>query len=65
MGDLVAEIVRQCNASSALVRYLPDAALEAAFAAQPPLSTPAAKRAGFTDDRDVAALTSSALATLQ
>jgi nucleoside-diphosphate-sugar epimerase len=65
MGDLAAEITRQCNASAALVRHLPDAALEAAFAAQPPLATPAANRAGFTDDRDVAALTSSALATLQ
>jgi len=65
MGALAAEIACQCNTSPALVRYRPDAALEAAFAAQPPLATPAASQAGFTDDLDVAALTSSALATLQ
>lgn len=65
MGDLAAEIARQCNASPALVHYHPDAELEAIFAAQPPLATPAADRAGFAHDGDVTALASSALATLR
>lgn len=64
MRDLAAEITRQCNVSPSLVRYHPDAALEAAFAAQPPLATPAASRAGFAGDRDIVALAASALATL-
>ncbi|MFM5950534.1 MAG: NAD-dependent epimerase/dehydratase family protein [Novosphingobium sp.] len=64
MGDLAAEIARQCNADPALVEYRPDAALEAAFAAQPPLATPAAERAGFAHDGDLAKLVASALATL-
>lgn len=64
MADLVAEIVRQCAVSPDLVRYAPDAALEAAFAAQPPLATPAAERAGFAHDGDLATLVSNALATI-
>jgi nucleoside-diphosphate-sugar epimerase len=61
MGALAAEIARQCNVSADLVSYHPDAALEAAFAAQPPLSTPAADRAGFAHDGDLATLVSNAL----
>ena len=64
MGDLAAEVARQCGADPALVGYAPDAALEAAFAAQPPLATPAAERAGFAHDGDLATLVASALATL-
>ncbi|MBU6267019.1 MAG: NAD-dependent epimerase/dehydratase family protein [Sphingomonadales bacterium] len=64
MGDLGAEIARQCGVSGALVRYQPDAALEAAFGAQPPLATRAAERAGFAHDGDLATLVASALATL-
>ncbi|EIZ77458.1 NAD-dependent epimerase/dehydratase [Novosphingobium sp. Rr 2-17] len=64
MGALAAEIARQCGVSDGLVSYEPDAALEAAFAAQPPLETPAAERAGFAHDGDVATLVASALATL-
>jgi len=64
MADLVAEIARQCAVSPDLVRYAPDAALEAAFAAQPPLATPAAERAGFAHDGDLATLVSNALATI-
>lgn len=64
MGDLAAEVARQCGVSPDLVRYEPDAALEAAFAAQPPLSTPAADRAGFAHDGDLAMLVASALRTL-
>jgi hypothetical protein len=50
--------------SAGLVRYEPDAALEAAFGAQPPLSTPAATKAGFADDGGLDRLVSSALKTL-
>lgn len=64
MGDLAAEVARQCGADPALVTWAPDAALEQAFAAQPPLATPAAERAGFAHDGTLAALVSSALATL-
>jgi len=65
MGDLAAEVARQCGASPDLVSYAPDADLEAAFAAQPPLSTPAAAHAGFAHDGDIATLAASALATLE
>lgn len=64
MGDLAAEVARQCGVSSDLVSHWPDAMLEAAFAAQPPLSTPAAERAGFAHDGDLATLVASALATI-
>lgn len=65
MGDLAGEIAHQCGVDAGLVEYRPDAALEAAFATQPPLSTPAAERAGFAHDGDLATLVASALATLQ
>jgi D-erythronate 2-dehydrogenase len=61
MGDLAAEVARQCGASPDLVTYRPDPALEAAFAAQPPLATPAAERAGFAHDGNLASLVSNAL----
>ncbi|MFM2372150.1 MAG: hypothetical protein RIS85_1872 [Pseudomonadota bacterium] len=64
MGDLAAEIARACDVSADLVTYAPDAALEAAFATQPPLETPAAERAGFAHDGDLATLVASALATI-
>ena len=64
MGDLATEIARQCAVSAGLVTYAPDAALEAAFGAQPPLETPAALHAGFADDRDLASLVASALAAI-
>lgn len=64
MGDLAAEIAHQCGVPADLVRYQPDVALEAAFAAQPPLATPAAERAGFAPDADIASLVKSALQTL-
>ena len=64
MADLAAEVARQCGTDPALVTYQPDAPLEAAFAAQPPLATPAADRAGFAHDGDLPALVRSALATL-
>lgn len=65
MGALATEVARQSGVSAQLVTYAPDAALEAAFAAQPPLSTPAAECAGFAHDGDAATLVASALATLE
>lgn len=64
MEDLIKEVARQCGAVPDLVSYAPDAALEAAFGAQPPLHTPAAEQAGFTHDGDLTALVASALRTL-
>lgn len=64
MGDLAAEIARQCGVSDKLVSYAPDAGLEAAFAANPMLVTPAAERAGFRHNGNLATLVSSALSTL-
>lgn len=64
MGDLVAEVARQCGRSADIVSYEPDPGLEAAFAAQPPLCTPSADHAGFAHDGTLEALVNSALATL-
>jgi D-erythronate 2-dehydrogenase len=64
MGALAAEIAKQCDVSTNLVTYYPDAALEAAFGAQPPLATPAAERAGFAHDGDLATLVTNALAVI-
>jgi len=64
MADLAAEIAGQCGCSADLVSWQPDAQLEAAFGAYPPLSTPAAENAGFADDGSISKLVSSALETL-
>jgi D-erythronate 2-dehydrogenase len=64
MGALAAEIAQQCGVASDLVSYAPNAALEAAFGAQPPLATPAADACGFAHDGDLASLVSRALSTL-
>ena len=64
MGALAEEIAAQTGTSINLVSYKPDAALEAAFGAQPPLSTPAAERAGFAHDGDLATLVANALAVI-
>lgn len=64
MGELAVEIAQQCGVSPGLVRYQPDAPLEAAFAAQPPLMTPAAERAGFAHDGDLATLVTNALGSI-
>ena len=64
MGELAAEIARQCDAPADSVSYAPDAALEAAFGTQPPLETPAALHAGFAHDGDLASLVASALAAI-
>ncbi len=65
MGDLATEIARQCGVDAGLVEYRADPALEAAFAANPPLLTLAAEHAGFAHDGDLATLVASALTTLQ
>jgi nucleoside-diphosphate-sugar epimerase len=64
MHDLVAEIAHQCGADPQLVGYAPDPALEAAFGAQPPLSTDLADRLGFVHDGTLEQLVASALRTL-
>lgn len=64
MSDLAAEIARQCGVSPDLVQYQPDLVLEAAFAAQPRLATPAAERAGFAHDGEPARLVANALAAI-
>ena len=64
MGDLAAEIAAQTGARLDSVTYAPDAALQAAFGAQPPLNTPSAEYAGFAHDGSLATLVSRALQTL-
>lgn len=64
MGDLAAEVARQCGVSPDLVRYRPDPALEAAFGAHPSLATPAADHAGFAHDGDPAKLVANALSAI-
>jgi hypothetical protein len=64
MGDLAAEIARQCAVSTDLVTYRPDPALEAAFGSHPPLATPTADRAGFAHDGDPATLVANALSVI-
>ncbi len=64
MGDLAAEIARQCGVSPDLVSYQPDLPLEAAFATQPPLETPTAERAGFAHDGDLSRLVANALSAI-
>lgn len=64
IDELSGEIARQCGTASSLITYSPDPIIEAAFASQPPLATPAADRAGFAHDGNLATLVASALATL-
>lgn len=65
MGELAAEIARQCNVDPALVSWLPNPSLEAAFGAYPPLRTQAAEDADFADDASLSRLVASALTTLE
>ncbi len=64
MGALTSEIARQCQASTDLITYQPNVALEAGFGSQPPLATPAAEHAGFAHDGTLATLVSNALAVI-
>ncbi len=61
MADLAAAVAAATGADPALVGYAPDAALEAAFGAHPPLSTALADTAGFRHDGQVGALVAQAL----
>ncbi len=58
MGELA-------HALGAQVTFVSDAVLESQFAAQPPLTTPAADKAGFAHDGDLATLVARALAELR
>ncbi len=64
-GDLVDVVARATKYDSDRVRYDPDDALEAAFGAQPPLTTEAADALGFAHDGDLNALVASALASIE
>jgi len=64
MRDLAAEIAQQNSTSTNLVTYQPDAALEAAFGALPPLSAGRAASLGFRHDGSAHGLVASALATI-
>ncbi|ASR50212.1 NAD-dependent epimerase/dehydratase family protein [Blastomonas fulva] len=64
MEHLAAEIGEQCSFPPSLVSYNPDLALEAAFARQPLLETPAAERAGFAHDGNPATLVGNALSAI-
>jgi D-erythronate 2-dehydrogenase len=64
MADLVAEVARQTGADPALVSFDPDTALEAAFGAQPALSTACADRMGFAHDGALDRLVTSALESI-
>ena len=57
LAELVAAIgAHHGRDLSALVRYVPVPAIEAAFGASPPLLAPASRAAGFRDDGTLAAL---------
>ena len=62
IGDLVAAIRVATGADPALANYATDPALEAQFAAYPPLATPAAEALGMRHDGDIAALVARTLA---
>jgi D-erythronate 2-dehydrogenase len=64
MHDLVLAIARAADTDPALASYTPDAALEAAFGRQPPLTTNAAEGFGFAHDGSLDALVAAALETL-
>jgi nucleoside-diphosphate-sugar epimerase len=60
MAELAGAVVAACKADPALVRYQPDVALEAAFAAQPALATPLAEARGFQHDGTIENLVANA-----
>jgi nucleoside-diphosphate-sugar epimerase len=62
---LAGEIARQTGARADLVRYEADAALEAGFGAQPPITTHDADRLGFASDGTLERLVAAALAELE
>jgi len=60
-AGMVDAVLSRTGAAASLVSWAPDAALEAAFGAYPPLATPAADLAGFSHDGDLATLVGRAL----
>ncbi len=64
-ADLVTEIALQTGSDVNLVTYQPDAALEAAFGAQPPLTTALADSLGFTHDSTLKALVAATLSGIE
>ena len=64
MGDLAEAAAKAIGTNLDRVSYAPDAALEAAFGAHPPLATPAAERAGLAHDGSVEQLVANALSTM-
>lgn len=64
-GDLVAAIASRTGQDPELIRYQPDAALEAAFGRQPPLFTTKADCLGYTHDGTLQALVATALSTIE
>jgi nucleoside-diphosphate-sugar epimerase len=64
MHDLVHAIVRATGSDPALATYAPDAALEAGFGRQPPLTTNASEALGFAHDGSLDDLVAAALQTL-
>ena len=65
MKDLLDQICLYLGTSADLVTWNPDAELEKAFGAQPPLSTQAAERAGFACDASDASFVESVFSTLR
>jgi D-erythronate 2-dehydrogenase len=64
LSDVVASIARQAGSNTGLVRWSPEAAIEARFGRLPRLLTPRAEAMGFTADPSLDDLVRSALATL-
>jgi len=60
MAELVSAVAAHYGANPSLVNYQPDAALQAAFAAQPALATPLAESCGFRHDGTVENLVANA-----
>lgn len=64
MAALAKAAAHATCASLEKISYEPDAALEAAFGANPPLATPAAERVGLAHDGSVEQLVANALSTI-
>lgn len=65
IAELVTEIAKQSEQSTELVTYSPDAALEAAFGALPPVTTQSADAMGYTNDTNLEALVANTLQDLE
>ena len=65
MPELAHAITKATNTDASLLSYKPEADLEKVFGRQPPLTTTAAEKAGFTHDDDITSLVNNALALYQ